>query len=134
MKKIKLGAMLLALSMVLVSCGGSPEEKVATYVEKSLTSDSMEQAKEKADDAGIELKVVAEGTSVAYQYKYLTSIEELGGEDFTAGLEGFLNDPTMLETQKNTLVLIQEECPEVTSLKYEYYDNQGNLLTSAEVN
>lgn len=134
MKKIKLGIVLLALSLVLVSCGGTPEEKVENYLEKILDTQEMKDMITQTESEGMELTVLTEGTSLIYKYVYVANIDDMGGAEVVKQqLDTKINDPAVLEMQQSGLAVVKEECPSVTSVKYEYYDNQGNLITSAEV-
>lgn len=137
MKKFKLGIILLALSlsMILVSCGGTPEEKVAKYVEEALAATDTQTMFELNKQDGCDVTVVAEGTSLVRRCVYTTDIDILGGTEYVkAELESILNNETWIEAEKNALAGIQaDECASVTALKSEYYDNQGNLLASTEV-
>lgn len=135
MKKVKLGIMFLALtlSMVLVSCGGTPEEKVQAYVELSLATPEMKDMVAGAEASGLQVDLVANGTTLDYTYTYVTNIDDLGGAELiSANLEALMSDPTMVATQEEALALVKEECPEVTAITYKYCDNQGNVLASGE--
>lgn len=134
MKKLKLGIILLALSIVLMSCGNSndtPEKQVSSYVKEILAEPEIQNLIEKNKKSGMDLTIIAEGTSIVYQYKYIESIEEINVDgSVTAGIESYINEQATVFIREEALAEFQNECPSVTSLNYEYYDNQGNLLTS----
>lgn len=67
----------------------------------------------------------ARGNSVVYQYTYKK------GEELTAGeIDKSLDKFKSIE--KSKLKTIQNECPLVKSMIYEYYDSNGDFIVSRE--
>lgn len=151
MEKIKLSIILLLVSVLFVSCSGgsTPEEEMASpdkkvestadeevsaYVAKYIESDDMKNIIEKTKAQGIDLSISSEGTSIKYQNTYLQSFDEMGGaESFITGLEEYLNAPETRLGMKSVLEIEKQQCPSITSFIYEYYDSDGNFITSTEI-
>lgn len=135
MKKFILGVLFLVLSMALVSCStGTPEEKVSKYLEKSLATQELQDVIEQNKALGIDLTIVADGTAIVYESTLTVDINDLGGAELVSSqLETELSSEASLAEQQNVLELIKKECSSVTALVYEFYDSEGNLLTSKTV-
>lgn len=134
MKKLKVGIVLLGLTMLLMSCGNSndtPEQEVASYVKKTVAERETQNLIEKNKNNGMDLTIVAEGTSIVYKYKYIDSIEEINADgSVTGGLESYLNEQATTFLREETLGLFKKDCASITSITYEYYDNEDNLLAT----
>lgn len=151
MGKIKLSIILLLVSVLSVSCSGgsTPDEKMATtektvettaeeevsaYVSKYIESDDVKNIIEKAKAQGIDIAISAEGTSIKYKNTYLQSFDKMGGsESFVAGLEDYLNNPEARSGMKSVLEIEKQQCQSIASFIYEYYDSDGNFITSTEI-
>lgn len=135
MKKFILGIMLLVLSMALVSCSsGTPEEKVAKYVETALADQEMQDLIEQNKAIGLDLQIVAEGTNLVYRSTFTIDLNDVGGSELVGTqLAADLDAPETVAGQQEAFDLVKKECPSVTGLLYEFYDKEGNLLASKVV-
>lgn len=101
---------------------------VAAYVEAC-----RDQVAEMNTDDTFEIKVVAKGTAVVYEYTY-NSIDNLTDED-RAFMKQALEDEVdkNKETVQKSLETIKSEEPNVTAMVFEYYEKSGKLIASIEI-
>ena len=107
---------------VVTTRPAAPSNAVAEFVEKYRSQvDSMSGEQ-------MALSLLARGNSVVYVYAY-TTIYDYNADMTNAILQS-------MEAQKDTLATalagMQEECPQISSIIYEYYTADGDLVASYE--
>ncbi len=130
MKRI-LAIVLTVLALFsLAACGETePAETpqvILDYVEVANSSIGSAGSNDATD-----FELSARGTSLVYKYTYKTDSNEEWIKSTKENIRKMQKEEK--EYQKASLVIIQKDCPEVTSLIYEYYDKNGTLIHSFEI-
>ena len=122
MKKFLSIFLVLVMALSLVSCAS---KEVKQYVE---ANQSQVEATLNATSGVFENIVFeARGNSVAYKYTYA---EKDMDADFVELLKESLDSTS--DAMQDVLTQMRDECPDIESMIYEYYDGNGKLLISRE--
>ncbi len=131
MKKRILAIILASLALMsLVACNTSSDvetpQMILDYIENANYIIGNAASNEATD---FELSV--RGTSIVYKYTYKTD----SNEQWIKSTKKIIQKIQKSEKKyhKASLVIIQKDCPDVSSLIYEYYDKNGTLIHSFEI-
>ena len=123
MKKLLSIFMILVMVLSFASCSSSKEVKA--YVE---ANQAQVEATQKATGGVFEkVEMEARGKSVVYMYTYA---EKQVDKDTVLLLEESF-DSTQ-DAMQEVLVLMRDNCPQIESVIYEYYNGSGKLLMTRE--
>ena len=74
MKKTTLRTIVIALVMALITvmtaCGGSKDTALENYFQTDELQQTVQEAKNTADDSGMSLEILAEGNTLIYEYSF----------------------------------------------------------------
>lgn len=129
MKNIGIFLLTVILVFSIAACGEKPVEEPETSPEVLAFVEMIsDAAAEQGTNDILSCKLTAKGNSVVYQYTY-KNIPEFSEEQKAKLDEGLAEAEEMaLEAFK----LLKAEVPEVGSLIYEYYETDGDFITSKE--
>lgn len=136
-KKLLAGALAMLMLFAMVACSAEEtvaEDPVVSQAEAAV-AEYVENAKaevEAESDENATLALEARGTNVVFKFTYNT-LGNLSDDDFNA-LKSALD--AELENQRSTMLEtlseMQTEEESITAIVFEYYDNTGKLISSAE--
>lgn len=111
----------------------TPEKTVLNYVRNYSNTQQVIELKEECRKKGMELSVRSRGTTVVWEYRTIKTI--WGGpneyEKVKSQFKAYINET---EAQQQVLLTdVKADCPFVTSMNQEFYDNKGFLMASGEV-
>lgn len=126
MKKVVCGLLAVMMVVCIVGCG-SPEDKVAKYVES--LSGQMESVNSSLAEMGAEVSVEAEGTAIivnmsydAFDNEYYDMVGDDGAEQL---LDAFMESSNLLE-------VCQQGEEAVTAVILKIYSSEGDFITEKE--
>lgn len=110
--------------------GWTSTEEPAMSLEQyaSALQEQINQQQDELRENGMELEVLAEGSSLVYRYRYITDVGEFS--DAKVAQEEFLD--AVADTFIQSFTSIQIVVPEAESLVVEYWTMDGQLLASRE--
>ncbi len=124
MKKLLSIFMILVMAVSLASCSSTPKE-IKAFVEANQSQ--VEATLQATGGVFEDIELLARGKSVMYKYTYAE--KEIDADTVQLLEESF--DSTQ-DAMQEVLVAMQDTCPSIESLIYEYYDGSGNLLMTRE--
>ena len=124
MKKLLSIFMVLVMALSFASCSSTPKE-IKAYVEANQAQ--VEATQQATGGVFEKVEMEARGKSVVYMYTYA---EKQVDEDTVMLLEESF-DSTQ-DAMQQVLVAMQDNCPQIESVIYEYYNGSGKLLMTRE--
>ena len=122
MKKFLSIFLVLVMALSLVSCSS---KEVKKYVEDNRAQ--VEAMVSATDGIFKSVEMKARGNSVVYKYTYA---QEQMDDDTVQLLEESFDSTA--NAMQEVLVMMRDQCPDIESMIYEYYDGNGKLLISRE--
>ena len=123
--------MVMVIAMTLAGCG-SPSRNVEKYVDQIKEVLMQSDLTKQALAEGINVEVVASGTTAIYRFTYTTQLDR----DETADVQSWfmlIYEPLKSQYQSYVDQVQENECPDLSALKIEFRNLDETVIFSDTV-